>query len=160
MVDVSLFRPRVQDGFEWILPDSDDSYEVLLSSGGRSLAGLSISCHLLRRDRGDRKVRLPADLPWLGEHVLVLNSRALGVLEHLLAESGELIPLEWADGEYWLFNCTTVADPLDWEASDVARLDSGQVLDIKRPEFRMDGLPRGPFRVAGFTREACSSLSR
>jgi hypothetical protein len=84
--------------------------------------------------------------------VLVLNSRALGVLEHLLVDSGELIPLECADGQYWLFNCTTVADPLDWEASDVVRLDSGRVLDINRPQFRMDTLPRGPFRVAGFTR--------
>ena len=136
MSQQSVFQPVVPEGFEWILPVDDADFEVVRSLDGtsRRAGWRPIPVRVLRADE-DGSTRRSADIPWLGDHVLVLSCRGVGVLGEVLSRSGELLPLECDDGEYWLFNALRVVDALDFEASELVRFTGGRVLRIVHHEF-------------------------
>jgi hypothetical protein len=57
-----------------------------------------------------------------------------------LESCGEILPLACSDGEFCLFNVTTVIDALNEEESDVEYLSNGKPLTIKRASFETSKL--------------------
>ena len=47
------------------------------------------------------------------------SQRAVDALRNLLEPNGEILPLSTPLGSYYFFNCTTIADVLNWKKSDV-----------------------------------------
>lgn len=67
----------------------------------------------------------------------VFSRCALDVLLPHIGRFGQVLPLDFDEWEYSLFNITNVIDALDEEASDVWRFpSSGRIGDIKRHVFR------------------------
>jgi hypothetical protein len=57
-----------------------------------------------------------------------------------LEPNGELLPLVTSVGEYFLFNCTTVADIIDRDRSKLAYLNPHTILDIDHLQLHEDRL--------------------
>lgn len=77
----------------------------------------------------------PADVTLLGVEP-AFSARAVERVGHLLRASGQLLPLISVDGEFYLWNVTTVVDALDEEASAVTRFSSGRIMAVERWVFR------------------------
>jgi hypothetical protein len=93
---------------------------------------------LLKEDEQGR-TRRQADLPWLGEHVLVLRPSACVLLRDICVRFGELLPLWCEDAQLFAWNATTTVDALDVARSDVVRFPStGRIMDIKKHVFYAD----------------------
>ena len=76
------------------------------------------------------------DFPSLFGNIPVLSQRAVQVLQPLIAGDGELLPLECAEGQYFILNVTNVVDGLNEAASEIVRFPDGKkVLDIKQFVF-------------------------
>ncbi|GAA4671648.1 imm11 family protein [Phytohabitans rumicis] len=154
-----VYEPEVEEGFEWALPL--DGKHALLFGGfdGTPRAGAwsPVPMYLLRSDEGGPRRR--ADLPWLGSHVLILRDEAIAEVGPILADHGELLPLECADAGLVVLNVTRVVDALDEERSDIVRFSSGRIMDIKKATFRGELLtgpavfkiPQMPFGPLYFT---------
>jgi hypothetical protein len=134
---LSMYRPTVPEGFEWVVPTDSADFEFLREFDGtqRKHSWTPIVVNLLRVD-DTGVLRRPADLPWLGDNVLVLTSRAVGAIGELLEEFGELLPLACDDAELFVFNPLRVIDALDAERSEVIRFSTGRVVDIPRYVLR------------------------
>jgi hypothetical protein len=124
------------------LPEDVADFETLRRLGGTSCLTTwkPIRVQVLRvNELGD--VRRPADLPWLGAHLLVLSPRAVDVLGERLRPYGELLPLSCPDNEYVVFNPLRIVSALDEEASGLIRFpSSGRVMNIARHVFRPSAL--------------------
>jgi hypothetical protein len=135
-----IYEPEVEEGFEWALPL--DGKHALLFGGfdgtHRAATWSPVPMYLLRTD--ERGSRQRADLPWLGSHVLILRDEAIDVVGPILADHGELLPLECADANLVVLNVTRVIDALDEQHSDVVRFSSGRIMDIKKAAFHGDEL--------------------
>lgn len=58
------------------------------------------------------------------------------ILQPLLNGNGEVLPLDCEEGDYFLFNVTTVTDALDEASSEIVRFPDGKrIMDIKRFVF-------------------------
>ncbi|MFC5288549.1 hypothetical protein ACFPM7_15930 [Actinokineospora guangxiensis] len=121
---------------------------------------------LSTQDDGQKRTR--ADLPWLGEHVLVLRPAAVSTLTPLLEEWGEFLPLSCPTADLTLYHALTEIDALDEEASEIIRFDDGTVLAVDsyafRPEkitapvFTVPQLPHGPLFVSEDIAAAAADL--
>jgi hypothetical protein len=58
------------------------------------------------------------------------SQRAIDVLGSILPSNGELLPLVTSVGSYCLFNCTSVADIIDFDQSIVCYLNSNTICEI------------------------------
>jgi hypothetical protein len=136
-----VFRPAVPEGFEWVVPVDDVDFEVFRSLDGtpRNTAWKPISVRVLRFDELGEP-RRPADLPWLGGHVLVLTARAVDALGERLRQSGELLPLRCDDADLYVYNPLQVVDALDENCSDLVRFYGGRVMTIARHAFKAEAL--------------------
>ncbi len=64
---------------------------------------------------------------------------AVDHLRDLLEPNGELLPVRYPGGEYFVYNVMTVVDALDESRSDILWSDDGQrILNIRRHELRAD----------------------
>lgn len=166
MTALSIYRPSVPEGFEWVVPKDHADFETFRQFDGtrRKQSWHPVAVELLHVD-DDGVRRQPADLPWLGDHVLVLTGRAVGVLGELLLPFGELLPLACADSELFVYNPLRIVDALDGERSTVVRFSSGRVMDIRqyvlRSEsirgvhvFKIPEMTRGPLLVSSAVVEA------
>jgi hypothetical protein len=151
---LSIFRPSVPEGFEWVLPRDHVDFETFRQFDGtrRTQSWRPVAVELLRIDDDGLPLQ-PADLPWLGDHVLVLTSRAVRVLGEVLLPFGELLPLACADAELFVYNPLMVVDALDGERSRVVRFSSGRVMDIREYVLRSEAI-RGihAFKIPEMTR--------
>ncbi len=59
-----------------------------------------------------------ADLGWFCPGSIALSRRAYDALHSYLEQFGELLQLDCADGEAWLYNCTKLIDCVDYERSE------------------------------------------
>lgn len=152
---VRVYRPVPMDGYEWALPIEDADFERFrrLGEDARKFVSRPPQMRLLRVD-DDGKLLKPAGLPWLGSHVLVLRDSAISVLGPLLAPFGKVIQLASNDADLAVFNANSLPGVLDEERSEIVRLGSGRILDIKRPilhdevlsgvgAFKLPEMPRG-----------------
>lgn len=89
--------------------------------------------------------------------MLPVRQRGVDLLGDVLRLDGELLPLDCADGEpLWTFNVTTLLDCLDERRATLLRMpDSGRIIRINVPVFRMDALAASAalvFRVPQLSR--------
>ena len=78
---------------------------------------------------------IASDLAILGVEP-AFTGRAIERIGNLLRESGQVLPLLSADGEYYLWNVTTIIDALDEERCELHRFSSGRVMAVQRWAFR------------------------
>ena len=138
-----LFEFAVPENYEWALPESDCDYDSFRRFGQpQGTAWHPVAMKLLRQDDHGRTQQF-ADLPWFGEHVLILRPSAVRALGDLCREAGELLPLTCQDAELMAWNVTNAIDALDFEKSKVVRFPtSGRVMKVTEHVFR-------PHRVQG-----------
>lgn len=134
-----IYEPRVADGFQWVFPVDDDDFETFCSFDGSSRESTwsPVRMRLLLADDEERTLE-KSDFPWLGEHVLILSSRAVDAVGGLLRNDGELLPLACDEQELWVFNPTTVVDALDQNRSELRRFDSGRIMAVSNYVFRAE----------------------
>lgn len=140
---VRVFAAEPLDGFEWVQPADERDFDAIYQLDGarRGHAWTPIRMRVLERldDKGPRLRR--ADVPWLGQHALVIRTAALEKVRDVLGTAGEFLELHLVDGDdsMWLFNVCRVLDALDEEGSDLVHFpSSGRVMKVKRHEFRAD----------------------
>ena len=76
-----------------------------------------------------------SDIGWFCPGSIALNQRSFDVLHGYLEQFGELLQLDCADGEAWLYNCTTLIECVDYERSE-------KLMGIVRREvFFEDNIP-------------------
>lgn len=125
---------------ECVLPEDPADSDALFGLDGTSRkASWTTSIHIKTVNMvDDRSQPLePTDMPYLGEHALVLRPAAMKVLGSSLASAGELLELSEEGRRLWLFNVCTVVDALDEAASEVERYgESGRIMLIHRHVFR------------------------
>jgi hypothetical protein len=88
---------------------------------------------IIRKDEG--RVLSVSDSPWLGSHAFFFRTHAIEVLEPLLSQHGELLPVHCEDAEVLLFNPTRVLDALDEGASNIRRFGDGRVMKVNEYVF-------------------------
>jgi hypothetical protein len=76
------------------------------------------------------RVRPYNDYPCLGLAHPVFSQRAIDVLHDILEPNGELLPLISSVGSYFLFNCTTVADIIDFKRSKLELMNTSSLIDF------------------------------
>jgi len=133
----AIYEPCGAERFELCHPTHQRDFEtlnVLIDGTPRSTTWRSPPMRLFDKDEG--QPLLEADSPWLGSHALIFRRPALGELEALLLSCGELLPLDCAVPDLFIYNPTRVLDALDEQASEVERLDSGAIWMIDRHVFR------------------------
>ena len=138
---IEIYDTICADGFELCHPvDAGDWEHIRVHVNGevRSRTWRPIPVRLIRENEGERLSR--SDSPWLGSHAPIFRASALDVLGDLLEPHGEFLPLSCPDARLWMFNATRVIDALDEEASSVVRFESGAIMMIDRPVFRLDRL--------------------
>lgn len=137
-----VFRPVVTEGFEWVQPVDEADFDSVYQLKGKPLVRLWAPVRMFVIGTDDRgAARLPADLPWLGGHALVLRERARKAIGYLLADFGEFLDLKLDDSveQLWLFNARNVVDALDEEASKIVRFPSdGRIMVIEQHVFCAD----------------------
>lgn len=152
-----IYRPRVTDGYEWVVPDHPDTTELLVGLGPEPV-GSSWSAPAVRRVIEDEGQTFePADLPWLGSHALVLRARAREVLAPVLGDDVELLPLRSTDGvELWVTHALRVEPVLDVDGSELKRFaSSGRIMRIVEHRFLPSVAAAGAaFRLAEMPRGA------
>lgn len=109
-----------------------------------------LEVEICRENNDDRKY-LKGDFPYtigFGPS-LVLSNRALYVLEPLLKNNGELLPLKYSDGDYTLFNPTCLVEALNFEQSDIVYFSTGRILNVQRYVFDAEKIPSNTiFKIA------------
>lgn len=143
---LSVFRPVLVEGLEWVQPLDENDFDAVYQLDGTPRATGWEPIPVRRLETLDNGQRLEhADLPWLGNHALVFRHHAFQLVEHILVGCGEFLPLSLIDGtdQLWLFNAWRVDGALDEEACSVVRFAStGRVMSITRHVFH-------PERIAG-----------
>lgn len=128
---LTVYKFEVIEDQEWIFPADDGDYETFFAMDGRVIRDWVAP--VMQLDTADRTY---SDFPWLGGHTPILKKPAVEALAPVLADHGQLLPL---NGEaVWLFNVTTVLDALDREQSRIAYFDNGDILDIEHHVFRKE----------------------
>ena len=102
------------------------------------------------------RVRPYNDFPCLGGSYPVFSQRAADLLGDILEPNGELLPLVTSVGSYSLYNCTTVADIIDFERSKLNYLNKNTVLEIDHLQVHEDRLAGlSIFRIRKYHRTCC-----
>jgi hypothetical protein len=99
-------------------------------------------------DNGTR--RQPGDFPACsGGDMLFVSVRAKALLEPILSQAGELLPLRCVDGDFWAANVTQLLDALDENNADLLRASGSQrVLMIHRHAFLAERLGHEVFKLS------------
>ncbi|MBU1227272.1 MAG: hypothetical protein KJ698_08695 [Actinobacteria bacterium] len=148
-----VFVAHGVDGFEWIMPVEEHDFQSVYELDGSSMVASwrPVRVRALDRLHDGGPILRQADLPWLGEHALVLRSSAYRAIGPALADVGEFLALDLVGSEdrLRLFNVRRTIDALDEGSSDIVRFPStGRVMKIRRHEFREEALTgEGAFRV-------------
>lgn len=116
----------------WIAPSDQDFQRYNAMAG--EVQGIEWAVPGFEKIHGRR-----VDLPWCSPSSLIaLTDRARDVLEMALSPFGEFLPVD-TDGErMWLYNCLTVCDALDENASEIARFAGGRIMAINDPVIDLD----------------------
>jgi hypothetical protein len=147
---MKIYKIGASEGFEWVIPSCSDDFEHL-QFDGRARAGswIPIEMRSVNVDEYGRR-REKSDFPACsGGDMLLVRQRGVDLLGDVLRVDGELLPLNCVDGEpLWTFNVTTLLDCLDERRSTLLRMpDSGKIIRVKVPVFRMEALAASTARV-------------
>ena len=103
-----------QDGFEWLQPVISQDYRTLRFDGtSRSGSWKPVSMERVTEDENGTRWK-PGDFPACsGSDMLFVSAAAKALLEPVLLEAGELLPLDCPDGEFWALNVLRLLDAFD-----------------------------------------------
>lgn len=136
---LNIYTALGADGYELCQPiDSEGFARFRFETDGVPKQSIwkPIPVQIFHRERR-QKLRI-SDSPWYGCDPLIFRASVVEALGQVLLEYGELLPLECAEAELWIYNTTRLIDALDVEASEIARLSSGKIIRIDRPVFRAE----------------------
>jgi hypothetical protein len=86
----------------------------------------------------------------------VFSQRAVDALRDILEPNGELLPLLTSVGSYFFYNCTTVADIIDFDRSKLVHLNKSTVSTIDHLELHEDRLAGlSIFRIRKYENSCC-----
>ncbi|MBO8142920.1 MAG: hypothetical protein H0Z37_12245 [Firmicutes bacterium] len=132
-------RADKEDYQTFYTPDEAE-YEILREFDGRprSASWVPIRVAVWRHEQVPEGLK-PSDFPSLRSSCPVFSTRAAEGLWDLLEPNGEILPLLCDEGEYFVYNVTTLSDALDEERSEISRFpDDGQVMAVYEYVFRSD----------------------
>ena len=139
-----------RDGFEWLLPVKSQDFEHLRFDGTpRAMAWKPVMMKRLTQTDDGARCEL-GDFPACsGSNMLFVSAAAKALLEPVLREAGELLPLRCADGDFWALNVTRMIDAFDEDKADVLRSSDGKrILMIHRHAFLTERLGPELFKLA------------
>jgi uncharacterized protein DUF1629 len=144
---VFILKPDA-NRYQGLLPsDRSNSLEAFRRFNGTQI-GASWVPWKVEIDRPEGYENLPfGDFPLMALHVPAFSERAATLLEPLLIENGELLPLVCDEGSYFAFNVTSVLDALDEEKSSVLRFTSGRIMNITGYEFLPEKVTSPIFKI-------------
>lgn len=132
----ALYVPSGAVGYELCQPLIVEDFQRInteINGVARRATWKPLTVALIRTE-GESRLRR-SDSPWLGVHALIFSQNAIESLGGVLSENGELLPLECAGEELFIFNPTKVLKALDEEASSLTRFDSGAIMMVRNYEF-------------------------
>ena len=136
-MSIKIYKLRADaNRFQNLTTDDDGDWCVLGNMRGQSVSRRwrPIPVHVVRE--GKRNRMLPdGDFPSLGVQFPTFSSNAMGAVAALLRASGEWLPLQSRDGEFWLFNVTDTRNALDIERSECTFFTDGTLMDVGRCRF-------------------------
>lgn len=136
----TVYKPRFVDGYEWVMPvgSTDPIRQLPARRPGDPWSPMWV--YLLSPSE-DNQAAKRADMPWHGSTVLVVRQKAKEVLEKVLANDAEMLPLYCENGEdLWLVNPRRVVDALEEDLSQVERFSSGRIMAVSRYVFREEAV--------------------
>jgi hypothetical protein len=68
------------------------------------------------------------------------SQRAVDVLQDILSANGELLPLVTSVGSYYLYNCNTIADIIDFDKSKISYMNQNTIMEIDYLQVHQDRL--------------------
>ncbi|MCM0759876.1 hypothetical protein M7775_15055 [Sporomusa sphaeroides DSM 2875] len=84
----------------------------------------------------DRKI---SDTPGLSSGAPVLSPRAISVLQELVGDTVEVLPLICSSGEYYVINVLDVVDCIDYEKAEFKRYEhSGRIMRFIKYAFKSE----------------------
>ncbi|NKB54577.1 MAG: hypothetical protein GKR97_20635 [Rhizobiaceae bacterium] len=125
------------DGFEWVFLHNHEDFEALLELGVERVSESfqPLSAYRILEDEGETFRQ--ADLPWIGSHFLVMRDHVREILEPVMADNVEFLPLQTDDGiQLWITHTLRQVPVLDLERSELKRFaSSGRIMRIVRHHF-------------------------
>ena len=135
-----VYKPRFEDGYEWVMPVGSTDPIRRLPSRQPGDPWTPVWVYPLSPGEDGQPAK-KADMPWHGSGVLVLRRPAREVLGKVLADDAEMLSLYCDEGEdLWLVNAWRVVDALDEELSQVERFSSGRIMTVHRYAFREEAV--------------------
>jgi len=115
------------EGFQII----DEDWSVVEQFDGRSLANTwnPIELKLI-----EEEPRLRSDAPYF-VGVPVFSARAVELLEPLIHDCAEILPMKFAREDYFIINVTAILDCINMEQAEVVRFRSGRIMKFNKYAF-------------------------
>ena len=153
---VKVYQFSVGEGVELVVTAPLQGPDLLGVAGTRQGVGWRPHpVELIREDEGRRLE--PTDWPVLTSSLPVVKTAALPAVADELEPFAELLPLDCPQEPLTAVNVLAVADALNEQASDVARLPNGRIFRVRDHAFVPERLPdRGVFRIPQQKRVFCT----
>lgn len=132
-----VYVPIGSEGFELCHPVVDGDFEranIEISGAPIGDVWRPIRVELIKKEHG--KPLLESDSPWLGSHAMIFREASvLPILGLLLAEFGEILPLNCPSERLVIYNPTRKIDALDEKASSIVRFSDGKAMMVTKYVF-------------------------
>lgn len=133
----TIYIPLRHDGYQFCHPINTDDFAVInniVNGMQRKRNWLPVKMHIINKDQG--RDLLESDSPWFESNALIFNKTAIELLEPLLLEHGELLPIQCRNAVLSIYNPTNILMALDEELSTALRFSSGKIMAFKKYVFR------------------------
>jgi hypothetical protein len=133
----TIYEPGPTEGTEWCNccgPEQSKRLVTEINGEPRRNAWKPVAVKMIRKTM--RHKFRQVDAPWRSAATMIFRRSVLEKIGTILEANGELLPLECADAELWVYNPTNVLDALDKEATVGDRFDDGCFSTIDKYVFR------------------------
>jgi hypothetical protein len=117
-----------------MVPDTDKYHRLVLGESGQRIVNRFLGRSLKKRWKplsvSIYKSKKWGDFPRLESHVPVFSDKALKILEPLIADSIEALPLISDSKRFFAVHVLDLVDCLDYERSEVKRFPEGNIMRI------------------------------
>lgn len=134
-----VYRTWSTEGYQWALLADEDGYtpirKILRAAPGELVGNRWVPPRVRLLTELHRQQLQRGDLPWYSSYVMTVTRRARTVLEEIVANDAEFLPLECEEEELWLMHPWRSVHALDAAGSDFALLPSGRIREVTRYAF-------------------------
>jgi hypothetical protein len=131
--------------YQTLFPKNEADFDIIERLNGEPLSRSwsPIKVEVLIEEPEDKNLPV-SDFPSMTTSALpVFSQKAVDALKDLLLSNGELLPLDFPGGTYYIFNVTTVVDALNVPECDAVYFPTGRIMTIHRYQFhphKLNGL--------------------